>query len=116
MTSISLSIRDRGLHSPEFLWASMILVIGVFDILSTNAMLAAGFYESNPLVAWVQTETGAWWVLPKIAVHAGLAWLVLMRPTRRMIRNARIGVAIYAFVILNNVSLLFRDSGVATSI
>lgn len=116
MTSISLSHRGKSAESTTYFWAAMIVVIGVFDILSTNTMLAAGFHESNPLIAWVQTHTGAWWVLPKIAVHAGLAWLVLRWPTRRMLRNARIGVAIYALVILNNFSLLFRDGAVPTSI
>lgn len=85
--------------------AVLIVVIGIFDVISTNVTLAAGNVESNPLVLWVQHHLDEWWFIPKIMVHFLLALVVLWLPTRRMIRSARIGVVIYTLVVANNFHL-----------
>lgn len=85
--------------------AVLIVVIGIFDVISTNVTLAAGNRESNPLILWVQHHMGEWWFIPKIAVHFLMALLVLWLPTQRMIWNARIGVVIYTLVVANNFHL-----------
>ena len=40
--------------------AVLIVVIGIFDVISTNVTLAAGNVESNPLVLWVQHHLDEW--------------------------------------------------------
>lgn len=82
--------------------AVLIVVVGFFDVISTNVTLAAGNVERNPLIRWIQHHLNEWWFLPKIAVHFLLALVILWLPTRRMIWNARVGVALYALVIANN--------------
>ena len=85
--------------------AVLVVVMGIFDVISTNVTLAAGNRESNPLVLWVQHHLGFWWFIPKIMVHFLLALVILWLPTQRMIWNARIGVVIYTLVVANNFHL-----------
>ena len=74
-------------------------------MVSTNASLAAGNTEANSIVASFQQNWGALWFIPKLLIHMTLALLVVWLPSRRMIRNARIGVAIYAVIIATNFHL-----------
>jgi len=60
--------------------AVLTLVVGVGDVISTNQGLAAGAVEINPLFAWLQAEMGAWWFLPKMALHGVVAAMVLWYP------------------------------------
>ena len=97
--------RDRGCHGTALLLATLIVFVGVFDVVSTNASLAAGNAEANALVASFQQDWGALWFVPKITIHAALAVLILWLPSRRMIRNARVGIAVYAVIIASNFHL-----------
>ncbi len=106
-------LRDYGTHcrrdvivrGAALLLASMLVFVGVFDVISTNAAIAAGNAEANPLVAAFQRHWGIWWFVPKLSIHIALAVVVLWLPSRRMIRNARVGVAIYAAIIISNFHL-----------
>lgn len=84
------------------IFAALVVLIGIFDVLSTNAMLAAGNVEANVLMASLQHNLGFWWFVPKLAVHMALALFILWLPSKTMIRNAQAGVLIYALVITNN--------------
>lgn len=83
-------------------FAALVVIIGIFDVLSTNAMLAAGNIEANILMAGLQHKLGFWWFVPKLTIHVALALFVLWLPSKTMIRNAQAGVLIYALVITNN--------------
>ena len=96
---------DKRLMVPAGVLAVLIVVIGIFDVISTNVTLAAGNRESNPLVLWVQHHLEEWWFIPKITVHFLLAIVILWLPTQRMIWNARIGVVIYTLVVAHNFHL-----------
>lgn len=84
------------------IFAALVVTVGIFDVLSTNAMLAAGNMEANVLMAGLQHNLGVWWFVPKLLVHVLVALIVLWLPTKTMIRNAQAGVLIYALVITNN--------------
>jgi H+/Cl- antiporter ClcA len=96
---------DRHLLVTAGVLSVLIVVIGIFDVISTNVTIAAGNTESNPLVLWVQHHLDEWWFIPKITVHFLLALVILWLPTRRMIRNARIGVVLYTLVVAHNFHL-----------
>jgi len=85
--------------------AFLLVLVGILDVLSTNASLAAGNVETNPLVAALLRELGGWWFVPKLAVHVSLAVLVLWVPSRGMIRKAGAGIALYAAIIASNFHL-----------
>jgi hypothetical protein len=94
--------RDVTYQGPAILLATMIIFVGVFDFVSTNAALAAGNLESNPLVKFFQQQWGAMWLIPKLTIHIALAVMVLWLPSRRMIWNARGGILLYAAIIASN--------------
>ena len=96
---------NRAFHGTALLLASLVVFVGIFDVISTNASLAAGNAEANALVAAFQQEWGMWWFVPKLTIHVALAVVILWLPSRRMIRNARVCVALYAVIIATNFHL-----------
>jgi len=92
-------------HGTVLLLATLLVFVGVYDIVSTNASLAAGNAEANGIVAAFQRRWGDLWFIPKLVAHLALATVILWLPSRRMIRHARIGIAIYAVIIATNFHL-----------
>ncbi len=84
----SIALRSRNNARLRY-WgrvlALVFVVIGGLDIVSTNAALAAGHFEGNPLVRSLQADMGTWWSLPKMAFHLLLAYLILWIPSKRML-------------------------------
>ena len=97
--------RDRAHHGTALMLAALVVFVGVYDAVSTNASIAAGGEEANPLMATIQQGWGQWWFIAKLTIHAALAVVILWLPSRRMIRNARIAVALYVVVIASNFHL-----------
>lgn len=93
---------DQNMVLLAQVFAALIVAVGVLDVLSTNAMLAAGNIEANALMASLQHELGVWWFVPKLLVHVLVAVFVLWLPSKSMIRKAQAIVVIYALVITNN--------------
>jgi len=96
---------DPARQGTALLLAVLIVFVGIFDIVSTDASLAAGNAEANALIAAFQQGWGTSWFMPKILIHLALAVVILWLPSRRMIRHARIGIAIYAVIIASNFHL-----------
>jgi hypothetical protein len=84
------------------LLALIFVVAGSLDIVSTNAALAAGHIEGNPLIGGLQDSLGAWWALPKYLFHVALAGLILWIPSRRMLKTAVAVNLAYFAIVLNN--------------
>ncbi len=100
---IALESRDneRLMHWGRVLAAALV-IIGGLDIVSTNAALAAGYIESNPLMRSLQANMGSWWPLPKMAVHLVLACLVLWIPFKRMLATGAAVSAAYILLVASN--------------
>lgn len=94
--------RDARLVAGARVLALLFVVAGGFDVVATNAALAAGQIEGNPLVAAVQAGLGPWWSAPKITLHLVLALFILWLPSRKMLTVARLVIAGYAVIIVNN--------------
>jgi len=97
--------RDATFQGPALLLAAMIVFVGVFDVVSTDASLGAGNVEANPLVLAFQRRWGDLWLFPKLTIHLALAIVVLWLPSRRMIWNVRGGILLYAAIIAGNFHL-----------
>jgi len=78
------------------------VVVAVIDVVSTNAALAAGHVEGNPLIRELQASLGSWWPVPKIAFHLALGLLILWLPSRKMMSMAGLVVVGYVAIIINN--------------
>lgn len=85
--------------------ATIFVVVGGLDIISSNAALAAGHIESNPLMQSLQADWGSWWSLPKMAVHLALAYLILWIPSKRTLTMGAFVSAVYAVIAVNNFHL-----------
>jgi uncharacterized BrkB/YihY/UPF0761 family membrane protein len=96
---------DPARQGTALMLAVLILFVGVFDVVSTNASLAAGNAEANAFIASFQQGWGGWWFVPKLLIHVALALVILWLPSRRMLRHARVGIAIYAVIIASNFHL-----------
>jgi hypothetical protein len=82
--------------------ALLIVVVGILDVISTNASIAAGGAETNGLVLAFMTELGFWWFLPKMAIHILVAAFILWLPSKPLLWKARVCVAIYTMIIASN--------------
>ncbi len=82
--------------------AIVTVIIGGLDLVSTNAALANGQIEGNPLMRWLQAELDTWWSLPKMAFHLGLAYLVLWIPSKRMLAVGAVTSVAYVLLVANN--------------
>lgn len=56
--------------------AALLILTGIADWWTTRRSLRAGNREVNLFWAWAQERLGERWILPKMGVHIGLAWLV----------------------------------------
>ena len=82
--------------------AAVFVVIGGLDLVSTNAALADGHFEGNPLIRWLQADMGTWWSLPKMALHLLLACLILWMPSKRMLAAGSLVSVAYLLLLVNN--------------
>ncbi len=101
----SIALRSRNNARLKY-WgrvlAAVFVVIGGLDIVSTNAALAAGQFEGNPLIRWLQADMGPWWSLPKMVFHLLLAYLILWIPSKRMLTTGSLVSAAYLLLLVNN--------------
>lgn len=86
--------------------ALLVVAVGIFDAISTNAGLLVGAIEANPLMAFAQSALGDMWVAPKIGLHLVTALIVLMRPTRAVFACVGTVVAVNAYVVFNNFAIV----------
>ena len=84
------------------LLALMIVVVGILDVVSTNASIAAGGIETNTLIAALMAQLGVWWFIPKMVVHVLVALFVMWLPSRQLLWKARVCVIIYTLIIATN--------------
>ena len=65
-----------------------VIVLAVFaalqvaDVLSTIHVLSRGGFEGNPVGVWAMTTFGAYWPVPKLALMALCAALMVRWPVR----------------------------------
>ena len=79
-----------------------LVVVAGFDVISTNAALAAGHVEGNPVLRDIQAYLGAWWSMPKVGFHLILGLLILWLPSQKMVSMARLVIVGYFAIIINN--------------
>lgn len=94
--------RDSRLRMAANSFALLIVLVGVLDVVSTNASIAAGGSENNVLIAGLMTQLGAWWFVPKLATHITVAAFVMWLPSKQLVSKARACVIIYTVIIASN--------------
>jgi len=99
------SRNNKRLRSWGRVLALAVVIMGGLDLVSTNAALAVGQLEGNPLLHSIQGDWGIWWSIPKMAFHLALAYLVLWIPSRRMLTTGAVVSVGYVLLIANNFHL-----------
>ena len=99
------SRNNHRLRSWGRVLALAVVIMGGLDVVSTNAALAAGQLEGNPLLRSMQIDMGYWWSIPKMAFHLALAYLVLWIPSKRMLATGAVVSVGYVLLIANNLHL-----------
>ncbi len=74
------------------------VALNVFDVLTTNHVLARGGWEANPLMALNQAALGSMWWAPKLALMIACALAMLRWPMRYILP----AVGLMAVVVMNN--------------
>lgn len=86
---------------------TMIVVLGILDVVSTNLVLEAGGVELNPIVALWMDHLDDWWHLPKLLVHLIAAYLVYyLLYTRFTAAVAVLVVLLYGIIVHHNFSIV----------
>ena len=86
---------------------TMIIVLGILDVVSTNLVLQAGGVEMNPIIALWMEHLKDWWHLPKLMIHLLAAFLVYyLLSTRFTAAVALLVVFIYGVIVHHNFSLV----------
>ncbi len=104
LNAIAAEVRRKNkcLVTTARIMSIFLVVVAGFDVISTNAALAAGHVEGNPALREIQDHFGAWWSAPKVGFHFMLGLLILWLPSRKMISMARVVVVGYFVIIVNN--------------
>jgi uncharacterized protein DUF5658 len=90
--------------------ALTIAVVQLLDVATTNAALASGGAELNPVMRLSMAKLGSLWWLPKATVALFILAYVFSRltppPTRRIIALTMIVLTVGALVVVNNIAQL----------
>lgn len=82
---------------------SLLMLLQLADVVTTNRVLARGGREANPLVWWTMRRMGRAWWMPKLAVTSVPSGFAMAYANPR-IDLALAGIALaYLFVVANNV-------------
>ncbi len=65
--------------------AGLFVLLGMLDVLSTNWALSVGAYELNGFIRTMQDHLGAFWYVPKLALQATVAAMIVWSPNRMTI-------------------------------
>ena len=91
--------------------AGLVIAVGqALDVATTNAVLASGGAELNPLMRISMAKLGSLWWLPKAALALFILAYVFSGltppPTRRIVALTAIVLAVSALVVANNIAQL----------
>ena len=86
---------------------TMIVVLGILDVVSTNLVLRAGGVELNPIISLWMEHLDDWWQVPKLLIHLLAGFLVYyLLYSRFTAVLALLIVFVYGIVVHHNFALL----------
>lgn len=82
------------------------LMLGGLDAITTSFALSIGYIEANPLIVFLISWLGIYWLFPKMILHLVLAYVLLAKQTNKALINALIVCIVYIAVIVNNLLII----------
>lgn len=99
--------RSMPLRYFAALIGTLIVVLGILDVISTDLVLKAGGAEMNPIVKFWMEHLDQWWHLPKLLIHLLAAYLVYyLLSSRFTAAVALLVVFMYGIIVHHNFSLV----------
>ncbi len=81
---------------------SLLMLLQVLDVVSTNRVLSRGGREFNPIIVWIMQRMGRAWWMPKLAVASVPSGFAVAYANPR-IDAVLAGIALaYTVVVANN--------------
>ncbi len=87
------------------LLAVAVIVVGLLDVVSTNAGLLVGAVEVNPIMAMTQAAFGYWWFAPKLVLQLVAVAIVVLNPVRPVFVCVGGVAVVNAAVVANNFAI-----------
>lgn len=88
--------------------AILLVLLQLPDIWTTNAILAAGGRELNPVIRLLQRRAGRWWWLPKLLLALVGAWVFASVDDALSTWALAAVCCIYILVIVSNIRQMVR--------
>ncbi len=87
------------------------VIMQALDVATTyiGSLVVAGFYEANPLVAWIAGQPPVLWklIVLKVAVLAFVVWIVRLGNDSWPIKVALgLAVVVYVAIVWNNIMVI----------
>ena len=90
--------------------AGLFVFLGMMDVLSTNWALSVGAYELNGFMRTIQEHLGAVWYVPKLALQATVAAMIVWSPNRMTIFIMTVMCGWTSSVVTNNFLIAYSLS------
>ena len=104
------SRQDPTLVLLGYVVAGMFVFLGIMDCLSTNWALSVGAYELNGIMRAAMETMGVFWILPKLALQATVAAMIVWSPNRMTIGIMTAMCIWFSSVVTNNFIIAYALS------
>ena len=90
--------------------AGLFVFLGIMDVLSTNWALSVGAYELNGFIRTMQEWLGQVWYVPKLALQAAVAAMIVWSPNRVTIFIMTVMCGWTSSIVTNNFMIAYSLS------
>lgn len=92
---------------PACILAAATVLLAIMDVVTTEILIRMGGEEGQPLIAWLMSHLGIWWIVPKLFANIAITAFLLVVWRYRMAKVAMVAyVAIYSFAMAYHCALL----------
>jgi len=89
----------------SYIFASVLLIVSVLDIASTNTGLAVGAVEVNPVMSFFQDVFGGYWYIPKMVLIGCAIYIMILHPSTPVFVAMSVVILYTCVIVYGNFSL-----------
>ena len=104
------SRQDPTLVLLGYIVAGLFVFLGILDCLSTNWAISLGAYELNGIMRAAMEVLGVFWILPKLALQAAVAAMIVWSPNRMTIGIMTAMCIWFSSVVTSNLLIAYSLS------
>lgn len=89
--------------------ATATVLLAAADIVTTEILIRMGGEEGQPIIAWLMSHLGIWWVVPKFFANVAITAFLIVLWQHRVVKIAMVAyVVIYAATIVYHCILMVK--------